>query len=298
MRLLTFSVFLLASFWLPTQAAPVTPESRPTLTTDAGLTYSEWLPAGFAERRHDVPLIIFSHGFGGCAQQSSTLMQALADAGYAVLAPNHKDKACERYMAGPLSALWATITGKGPDVSFGDEDKWSDTTEVSRRNDVEALTNYALSHAPYKDAVDQSRIALMGHSLGGYTVLALAGAWESWRDPRFKCVLALAPFDAPFLFRRTLGAIKVPVMYQTGTDDRLVPSRAVVEAYNSSNAPKYFVALDGASHFAFTELDKDYQQTIAAYSIAFFNQELDHHPADLLSRSAVGQVSDYRHAVR
>ena len=51
----------------PVLAAPV----RQALKTDSGLTYSEWLPRDFSAHHRDVPLILFSHGFGGCAQQSA-----------------------------------------------------------------------------------------------------------------------------------------------------------------------------------------------------------------------------------
>src|SRR4051812_32452118 len=63
----------------------------PLLKTDTGLTYRAWLPPDFADHQGDVPLILFSHGFGGCAQQSYSLTKRLAEAGYAVLAPNHRD---------------------------------------------------------------------------------------------------------------------------------------------------------------------------------------------------------------
>ena len=38
--------------------------------------------------------LVFSHGFHGCATQSTFLMQAFADAGYIVFAPNHRDATC------------------------------------------------------------------------------------------------------------------------------------------------------------------------------------------------------------
>lgn len=282
---------------LPLRAAP--PE-RETLKTDTGLTYSAWLPKDFATRRHDVPLILFSHGFGGCAQQSSTLTQALADAGYAVLAPNHKDQGCERYItSGWLGAAWAAMTGKGPDKSFSDHAAWDATTEVSRRDDMNALLAYALHDARYKDAIDPSHIALMGHSLGGYTVLGMAGGWSEWRDPRVKAVLALAPFSTPFLDKATLGQIKAPVMYQVGTKDSLVGPELVAQSYAQTKAPRYFVVLERASHYAFTELDQDYQTTIAKYAIGFFDRELLHKPAPVLDQpsgsAARSQVARFEH---
>src|SRR3954471_10417837 len=183
---------------------------HPLLETDRGLTYRAWLPKDFASRHHDVPLILFSHGFGGCAQQSNSLTQALADAGYAVLAPNHRDQGCERYTGNIAAALAAGSLR--PEQPFTQPAAWNQDTEKNRRDDMKALLAFVLSHAPYKDAIDPQRIAGMGHSLGGYTMLALGGAWESWRDPRIKCVLALSPFISPFVVARRMAEIAVPVM--------------------------------------------------------------------------------------
>jgi len=288
-------LFLIAALALltaaPARAAPVVP----TLTTDSGLTYSAWLPRDFAHHHHDVPLILFSHGFGGCAQQSRTLTQALADAGYAVLAPNHKDKGCKRYTTGLAAGLWKMVTGRGPDKSFGSDKAWNASTEVSRHDDVEHLLDFALHHAPYKDAIDPSRIGLMGHSLGGYTVLGLAGGWQEWRDPRFKAVLALAPFSTPFVDKATLSKITIPVMYIGGTKDRLIEPALVSKSFAMTHAPKYLVMLNGAGHFAFTELSQKYQATIAAYAIGFFDNSLSAKPAPLLERPARGQVARFEH---
>ena len=41
------------------------------------------------------PVIIFSHGFHGCATQSRFLMEAFASAGYIIFAPNHRDATCQ-----------------------------------------------------------------------------------------------------------------------------------------------------------------------------------------------------------
>jgi predicted dienelactone hydrolase len=275
----------------PALAAPVVP----TLKTDRGLTYSEWLPRNFSAHHHDVPLIVFSHGFGGCAQQSRTLTQALAGAGYAVLAPNHKDKGCTRYTTGMAAGLWKMMTGRGPDKSFGNDTSWDASTEISRRDDMEALLDFALTHAPYKEAIDPMRIGAMGHSLGGYAVLGLAGGWPQWRDRRIKSVLALAPFSTPFVDKATLGKTTIPVMYMGGTRDRLIAPDTVARSYAMSAAPKYLVMLKGAGHFAFTELSHRYQATIAAYAIAFFDKSLQAKPAPQLDRPASGQVAQVLH---
>ena len=270
---------------------------QPLLKTDRGLTFRAWLPKDFASRRHEVPLILFSHGFGGCAQQSFTLTQALANAGYAVLAPNHRDEGCDRYFGDLAKAL--TAGALQPDKPFTQPAAWNDATERNRRDDMRALLDYALGDAPYKDAIDPKRIAVMGHSLGGYTVLGLAGAWESWRDPRVKSVLALSPFISPYISARRLGDIAVPVMYHTGTND--LPIRPMVlqqGGYAQTGSPrhgarKYLLELKGATHFAWTELSRDYQKIIADYAIAFFDRELMGKTAPLLEATPGAQVARY-----
>ena len=252
-------------------------------------------PADFAHHRHDVPLILFSHGFGGCAEQSRTLTQALADAGYAVLAPNHKDEGCSRFKGNLLGALQAG--NLKPEQAFTDPGTWTQETEISRRDDMKALLAFALGHAPYKDAIDPSRVAVMGHSLGGYTALALAGGWDNWRDPRFKCVLALSPYAAPFVAAGRMDKIAVPVMYQTGTRDiGIGPVLLRRGGYDQTKARKYLVELKGAGHFAWTELNPLFQKTIADYAIAFFDRELRGKPAPPLDAAPTGQVAQYRHS--
>ena len=276
-------------------ARALEPDGQPLLKTDQGLSFRAWLPADFASHHHDVPLILFSHGFGGCAQQSASLTRALADAGYAVLAPNHKDEGCERFLGNLAAALGAG--GLRPEQPFSAPKAWSETTEQSRRDDIVALLAFALSHAPYRDAIDPARIALMGHSLGGYTALGLAGGWRSWRDPRFKCVLALSPYAAPFVVHDRMGDIAVPVMYQTGTRDiGIGPVLLGQGGYDQTKDRKYLVVLQGAGHFAWTELNPLFQKTVADYAIAFLDRELRGRPAALLDASPAAQVAQYRHS--
>lgn len=233
----------------------------------AGRDVAIWKPttpapaAGF-------PLIIFSHGFTGCNTQSVFLMQALANDGYLVLAPNHKDARC---------GTAHRAAGKLPPHSeqpLGDPDKWTDATYADRRADIEALLDAALAGDSFQGVpVDKSRVGLAGHSLGGYTALGLAGAWPSWKDPRIKAVLALSPFCTPYVSSGALGKMNVPVMYQGGTLDLgITPFVSRPNgAYDLSSSPKYYVEFQGAAHFAWTSLNKTFQSQINAYSLAFFD---------------------------
>jgi len=180
--------------------------------TLTGRDVAVWKPTRAADAS-GYPLIVFSHGFTGSNTQTKFLMQALAQAGYLVVAPNHKDACCG-------SGRHFGNGGRKPEIPFHDAGRWTDTTYRDRRDDIEAVLNAVLSRDNFAGLpVDRNRIGIAGHSLGGYTVLGLAGGWASWKDPRVKAVLALSPYCAPFLAAMRLKEVSIPVMYQGGTRD-------------------------------------------------------------------------------
>jgi len=237
-------------------------------TTLGGRSVVVWRPRGAANERH--PIIVFSHGYTGCATQSRFLTEALADRGYWVFAPNHKDARC-----GQLGG------GAGPDESFREPAKWSDQTFADRRDDVRAILQ-AIAGAPaYAALVDLEHIGLVGHSLSGYTVVGLAGGWASWKLPGVRAVVALSPFVDPFIVHKTLGGVAAPIMYQGGTlDFGITPSvRKPGGAYDASPSPKYFIELTGAGHFAWTNLRADAHQRILDYALPFLDHYVRGQPA-------------------
>ena len=76
-----------------TAVAPFALAAQQTVTL-AGREVVVWAPP--ASRGGRQAVLIFSHGFGGCAKQSTFLTEALAAHGYWVFAPNHKDARCGR----------------------------------------------------------------------------------------------------------------------------------------------------------------------------------------------------------
>jgi predicted dienelactone hydrolase len=254
----------------------------------AGLDVAAWIPS------HDTPgpwpIIIFSHGFHGCNTQSIFLMEALAGAGYAVFAPNHRDVACGNIRK------WFTR----PEAPFQDPRNWTDATFADRAEDIEKLLNALSADARYNSPpFDWQHVGLVGHSLGGYTVLELGGAWRRWKDPRVKVVLALSPYAAPFIWRKTLSGIDAPVMYQGGTRDYGITPfvNKGGGAYDQTPAPKYFVDFDGAGHFAWTNLRGTYHAAIVEYSVAFLDRYLRGKPfphalAESHKKVAVVKIKD------
>jgi len=296
-------VLFLASFALHQFLAMVGRTAHPVAEINiAGRRVAIWKPAGTAPP-DGYPVILFSHGFTGCGTQSVFLTEGLAQAGYFVLAPNHPDAGCGPGHEGKLFEKLSTMQSEQP---FHNPDAWSKATYGDRRADLEAILDTILKEKSFQGVpIDSSRIGLAGHSLGGYTVLALAGAWPSWKDRRVKAVLALSPYCAPFIMKGDLGHLDVPVMYQGGTlDIGITPSvRRPGGAYDLTSAPKYFLDLAGAGHFAWTNLDKSYQSLINDYAVAFFDRYLkgtiSPDPlAHLLDRPWPNNVSDLKHAMR
>jgi predicted dienelactone hydrolase len=241
-------------------------ERPPTETRQiAGLDVAIWKP----NQRGRAPLLAFSHGFKGCNIQSTYFMQAFADAGYIVVAPNHEDAGCDR----------AGGRGGRPEERFGQADNWSEETYRERGNDIRRLLDAMRRDSRWSSQVDWSRVGLVGHSLGGYTVLGLAGGWGSWRLPNIKAVLAWSPYCEPYAVKGDLDGIRVPVMYQGGTRDIGVTPfvRRSGGCFEKTASPAIFVEFQGAGHFAWTDLQDASQDLIAEYSIAFVDRYVRGH---------------------
>ncbi len=265
----------------------------------AGRRVDIWKPAGVLPTE-GYPVVLFSPGFASCGRQSVALTEGLSHAGYLVLAPDHRDAACGPSREGrhfeKLSSVWSQKPFLRPE-------SWSDATYRDRRDDLEAILDAVLKQKSFQGIrVDPNRVGLAGHSLGGYTVLGLAGAWPSWKDARVKAVLALSPYCTPYIRKGTLGGLGVPVMYQGGTLDIGVTPfvRRRGGAYDQTSSPKYYIEFGGASHLAWTNLSKSYQPVFLDYALAFFDRYLrgaEDPLVRLLDRPWPKYVSDIRYSM-
>jgi predicted dienelactone hydrolase len=229
----------------------------------AGLKVAFWYPKSVANEPH--PLVVFSHGFRGINRQSEFIMKALADAGYVVVSPSHADAMG--------SGKFAPVEAK-----FSNAAQWSDTTYAKRRDDIVRLLAALKQDEHWNKTIDWSKVALMGHSLGGYTMLGLAGAWPTWKITDVKAVVALSPYLIPYLNKGTLSQLSVPVMYQSGTGDFGIQPFLVGPkgAFAQTPGPSELVVLTGANHFTWSNLNRERsrEELINHYCIAFLDKYL------------------------
>ncbi len=238
-------------------------QDGPDILNVAGLNVAYWLPS---EDSYPAPLVIFSHGFKGCKTQSKFLMKALAAKGYIVVAPDHKDASCGNILRG----------SNKPEESFRDYASWNDSTYKDRATDIKKLYEGLKALNPWGARIDWTRVALAGHSLGGYTALGLAGAWPSWKMKGIRAVLALSPYAAPFVASGDLAHLGVPVMYQTGARDMGIRPSLVKEggAFEKTASPAALVDFKKTGHFGWTDLQSDRHDAIIRYSLWFLDSTL------------------------
>jgi predicted dienelactone hydrolase len=108
------------------------------------------------------PLLMLSHGTGGSADSLDWLGAALAAAGYVVVGVNHPGNNALEPLTRDGFVLW-----------------WERPLDLSEALDAASADPKLASH------IDRERIGAIGFSLGGYTVLELAGArtnFQAFRD--------------------------------------------------------------------------------------------------------------------
>lgn len=124
------------------------------------------------------PLVIYSHGFAANAAWASAVLEHLASHGFIVLAPEHVEQ---------FDFDWSEV----PNAS------------IDRPRDIRQTLDYAeQSTEPGGDLaglIDMEHVAVVGHSYGGYTALAMAGAQYDLDAFNARCAALAADDPKTFL---------------------------------------------------------------------------------------------------
>jgi predicted dienelactone hydrolase len=258
-----YSRKLTLEVWYPAQLAPG--QVQQTTYTDvlgsgpnnAARPNTPFSFAGRAARdaaplKGDHPLVIVSHGYPGSRLQMSYLTENLASKGYVVVAIDHTD---------------STRLDKAGFPS----------TLLNRRLDdlfvLETVAAWARvgSGQFLAGAVDASRTALVGYSMGGYGALNTAGAGISAAavaigpagklavnvqpgvpDARIKAVVAFAPWGVANRIWDAAGlaGVHVPLLFISGDQDDVAGYRdGVLPLFEGTvHADRYLLTYQGARH--------------------------------------------------
>lgn len=218
---------------------------------------------------HSHPLLLVSHGYGGNWRNLNWLASQMARQGYIVAAVDHPGTTTLNKETRAAQQLWR------------------------RPHDLTLLLDYLLKTPELAGPVDLDRIAAVGHSLGGWTVIELAGGLftagsfledckthqalggcklaqvlgidkpesatplaASRRDARIKAVVSLDLGLARGFTPQSLAQISLPVLVmgaQADSDD--VPAR-LESGYLFDSLPqnrRHYVSVTGATHFSFMQ---------------------------------------------
>jgi len=98
------------------------------------------------------PLVVFSHGFGLNPVWYNTILEHFASHGFVVLAPQHSDPNWEE--------AWKAAIDRPRDIG----------------RTLDFAEEIAAPSGEMAGLIDLDRVAVVGHSFGGYTALAIGGA--------------------------------------------------------------------------------------------------------------------------
>ena len=207
-------------------------------------------------------VIVISHGAGGLSLNHRDLAMALASRGYVVAAPTHP---------------------RGKDNDISGVGVW-----VGRPKQVSRVIDVLLEDAGLGSHIQRERIGVVGHSNGGYTALAVAGAKPSpaasvahcrqhpddsrfcsfggaatreatrnvgdipdVRDPRVRAIVLMAPNAAPFT-SEALAQVAVPVrVYGAERDDLTLVRYHAERVAKALPSQTEYVVVQRAGHFSF-----------------------------------------------
>lgn len=278
-RELTVATQPLSSQLNPSKAGPYWVWKQTMVLQDYGRDRSIPVDLYWSRRQTAGPLVVISHGFGADRRFLGYLAYHLASYGLTVVAVEHPGS----------NVAW--LTGNSFDSSGIKSGNLLPASEfVDRPADVsfllDRLSRLDRFSNSLKGKFNTNQVVVIGHSLGGYTALALAGAQlslahlrqfcsdpnpvmfspadllqcnaadlkdapTSLGDARVKRVVLLNPVIGRLFDEKSLAGVKIPTLMLAATDDVITPAVSqqflpFTQLHNS----KYLLTAIGATHLS------------------------------------------------
>lgn len=243
---------LAVAVWYPT-AAPANPHNYGGPT--GGIVAKDAPPLTTCG---PYPILFFSHGYGGSGIGSVFFTEALAARGWIVVAPDHHDRhLAVRIRTGQLTNFdrWGLLQ-HAREIAASNPEKRGNF--LYRLDEIQFTIDQMIGSKPFQDVIDSSRIAIGGHSFGGYTALGLCGTIKERLDSRIKAVLLFSTGAGGYLFtEKELGNVLIPSMLIMGERERnaLRGTQTMFQLeekiYNALGSPKYFLEIKEGVHGSF-----------------------------------------------
>ena len=193
------------------------------------------------------PLVVISHGHSGTPWAYRQLARHLVLAGFVVALPAHTGN----------TRLDNTLAGTAENLA-------------NRPRHITLTINAALADATVGAHIAGNGVAVIGHSIGGYTALAAAGGlpWSGpydrkdsgtqpepvpvTPDARIRSLVLLNPATFWFI-AGSLRPVNLPILIRTGEKDEITPIEHAHKIIEGVAHPELVEHQDiaGAGHFAF-----------------------------------------------
>ena len=229
-----------------------------------------YLPSG-----ENLPLVVLSHGLGGNRSTLSYLATHLASHGFAVAVVEHPGSS-----EAQISELLAGKVGEAV------EPEEMVRRPLDIRQLLDELEMMTTVEPALQNRIDFQQVGVVGHSMGGYTSLALAGATVDLQgleescpsqisqlnlslllqclvlslpqpppvleDRRVKAAIAINPLSSAIFGPEGMANIEIPTLVVSGSADTVTPALAEqIRPFTWLDTPqRYLMLMDGGTHFS------------------------------------------------
>jgi predicted dienelactone hydrolase len=238
------------------------------------------------------PILLFSHGLTGSPLSGDYInaVRLFASWGYVVVAPFHGDLRFANVKLDSFSDYFYALVNIKAFVAM----------QAVRPLSLSLGLDSVLAGTQFAGHVDAAKVGGFGASLGGESLLLMAGAQltttvgQSYKqvtfDPRLKAAAGYVPYFGQLVFpafgrdQNGLQGITLPFLAISGTADTTAPIAATERGFEFLHNTRQLVALTGVEH----GFNPAFSDEIFTWSLAFLSGQLS---GDAVARATSARMT-------